>query len=216
MLIWLDPPQRADHLLLGERDRCAYLAEYPVGAAYREHTLARLIWDFKCAPALARNDWRRQRRKQQAIEKMAAWLRAAVTRKQAECCTWVPIPPSKQRGDPDFDDRLWWTLSLAFRGYDLDLRRLVCQSESTGSDHSAVNRLSEQALYSMLQVDVRELQQQALRKRVVLFDDVLTSGKHFKCCQRRLLECVPQMQVFGLFLLRRLPQRCARSLGRAW
>jgi len=216
MLTWLDPPSRADHLLLGEQDRCAYLAQYPAGAAWRENSLARLVWDFKCAPSLARSDARWQQRKQQAIDRMADWLRVAVTREQAEHCTWVPIPPSKQRGDPDFDERLESTLYRAFDGYDLDLRRLLFQALSTRCDHSAGNRLSEQDLYRLLRVDMPVLEQQALRSRVVLFDDVLTSGKHFKCCQRRLLESAPQARIVGLFLLRRLPQRSARSLGRAW
>ena len=216
MLIWLDPPARADHLLLSERDRCAYLAEYPVGRAYRDSPMSRLVRDFKCAPALTRMDARSKQRKHEAIVKMADWLRAAVTREQAERCTWVPIPPSKRRGDPDFDARLETTLSQAFRDCDLDLRRLLYQSGNSHSDHSAAIRLSEQALYDMLRVDIAELQRQPLRKRIVLFDDVLTSGKHFKCCQRRLLECVPQIPVLGLFLLRRRPQRSARSLGRAW
>lgn len=216
LLTWLDPPARADHLLLGEQDRCAYLAQYPAGGAYRENSLAQLVWDFKCTPSLARSDARWRQRKQQAIDKMAGWLRAAVTREQAERCTWVPVPPSKHQDDPDFDDRLWSTLSRAFYGYDLDRRRLLFQARSTRCDHSAGNRLSEQDLYGMLRVDVPVLQQRALRTRVVLFDDVLTSGKHFKCCQRRLLESAPRTLMVGLFLLRRLPQRSARSLGRAW
>jgi hypothetical protein len=216
MLIWLDAPARADHLLLAEQDRCAYLAEYPVGPAGRERPMARLLWDFKCRPTDARRDICCAQRKQRAIATMADWLRAALTREQVERCTWVPIPPSKQHCDPDFDDRLWTTLCRAFRGYDLDLRRLVYQSRSTRSDHAAGNRLSEQALYRLLRVDDRLLQARPLRQCLVLFDDVLTSGKHFKCCQRRLLESVPQARVIGLFLLRRLPQRSARSLGRAW
>ncbi len=215
-LIWLDAPARADHLLLAEQDHCAYLAEYPVGPAYRERPMTRLVWDFKCRPAAAHSDSRRAQRKQRAIAIMADWLRVAVRREQVERCTWVPIPPSKHHGDPDFDDRLWFTLSQAFHGYDLDLRRLLYQSESTRSDHAAGKRLSEQALYRMLRVDDRVLQQRPLRECLVLFDDVLTSGKHFKCCQRRLLERLPQARVIGLFLLRRLPQRSARSLGRAW
>jgi hypothetical protein len=42
----------------------------------------------------------------------------------------------------------------------------------------------------------------------VLFDDLLTTGKHYKCCERRLREVVADMPVSGLFVARRvLPRR---------
>jgi predicted amidophosphoribosyltransferase len=47
-------------------------------------------------------------------------------------------------------------------------------------------------------------------------DDVLTSGKHYKCCERKLREHRPQASIIGVFLMRRAPARARRSLGRAW
>jgi predicted amidophosphoribosyltransferase len=47
-----------------------------------------------------------------------------------------------------------------------------------------------------------------VRERIALFDDVLTSGKHYKCCERRLHEALPATPIHGVFLLRRVfPRR---------
>jgi predicted amidophosphoribosyltransferase len=40
---------------------------------------------------------------------------------------------------------------------------------------------------------------------VILFDDVLTTGKHFMCCKRRLREHLGDIPVTGLFIARRVP-----------
>jgi len=139
-----------------------------------------------------------------------------VPRRVAESCTWVPIPPSQRAGDPDFDDRLARTLQLAFEGYDVDVRSLLSQTSSTPRDHAGRARLSEQALLEILRVDEDQLMLRPVRGRVVLFDDVLTSGKHFKCCERRLKEVLPGTPIAGIFLMRRAPPRDRRTLGRAW
>jgi hypothetical protein len=215
-LRWLDAPNRADHLFLAESDQCAYLCEYAAGLGYRGGPCNQLLRNFKCEPTIARGSLRRAHYKRQAMMTLARWLRLAVPREQAEQWTWVPVPPSRQCGDPDFDDRLSITLSLAFRDYDLDLRRLLRQQGSTASDHAGRPRLPEQLLYRLLQVDFAALRERPVRQRIVVFDDVLTSGKHFKCCERRLQQCLPQTPVLGLFLMRRAPARSGRSLGRAW
>jgi predicted amidophosphoribosyltransferase len=213
----LDEASRADHIYLSASDRCAYLAQYCSGSADSGNGAChQLIRNFKCEPSRARSDRRRARYKQEAIATLGAWLRQAVPRRVAESCTWVPIPPSQRAGDPDFDDRLARTLQLAFEGYDVDVRSLLSQTSSTPRDHAGRARLSEQALFEILRVDEDQLMLRAVRGRVVLFDDVLTSGKHFKCCERRLKEVLPGTPIAGIFLMRRAPPRDRRTLGRAW
>jgi hypothetical protein len=215
-LAWLSPADAADHLFLMQADRCAYLLEYAAGSAAGAAPLNQLIWDFKCAPSTADRDVRRARRKTQAMATLATCLRQAVPRGVAERWTWVPVPPSKQRGDPDYDDRLFATLLRAFTGYDLDARRLLLQRCSTPHDHGAQQRLPERTLYDALCLDVDALAQRPIGSGIILFDDVLASGKHFHCCERRLRACLPRARILGLFLMRRVPTRCRRSLGRAW
>jgi hypothetical protein len=216
-LIRLDEASLADHIYLSGSDRCAFLAQYCSGGSGRRNgSCHQLIRDFKCEPSRAFSDRRCGRHKQEAIATLSSWLRQAVPRRLVESCTWVPVPPSQQADDPDFDDRLERTLLLAFESYDVDIRSLLFQTRSTSRDHAGRARLSEQALLDILRVDKSQLMPRAVRGRVVLFDDVLTSGKHFKCCERRLREVLPDTPIAGIFLMRRAPPRDRRSLGRAW
>jgi pyrimidine operon attenuation protein/uracil phosphoribosyltransferase len=61
-------------------------------------------------------------------------------------------------------------------------------------------------LYALLQVDVALLAQQPIRgKGIILFDDVLTTGKHFRAGVRRLREVVPATtEIVGMFVARRV------------
>ena len=44
-------------------------------------------------------------------------------------------------------------------------------------------------------------------RRVVVVDDVLTTGKHYKCCERRLREVLADIPIGGLFVARRVLAR---------
>lgn len=146
----------------------------------------------------------RRRRKQAAIDTVASVLRRCCDRRWVQDATWSPIPTSGAFGTREYDDRLSRTLRIAFEGYDCDVRDLLRQTASTKPDHAAVRRLSSGSLYGLLQVDLASLVKRPLRHRIILFDDLLTSGKHFKCCQGRLHETVPQVPVSGLFFARRV------------
>lgn len=110
----------------------------------------------------------------------------------------------------DYDDRLLRLLQLAFAGYDADIRPLVHQTASLPADHRGRQRVSFAALYSLTGVDTSQLMQRALRPEVVLFDDVLTTGKHFKCAQARLRERLGPIRISACFLARRVlsAKRC--------
>lgn len=124
---------------------------------------------------------------------------------KAERLTWVPIPPSKAAGHVDYDERLMRTLAVAFKGYDVDVRILLRQSESTKADHESGDRLTPEALYQVLEFDDAVMDERPLRQGIVLFDDLLTTGKHFKCCERRLREVVSaSVPIIGLFVARRI------------
>src|SRR5665213_2214501 len=212
ILTVLDAPNRVDHAFLAASDRCAYLAPYLAGGGRDGSGCNQLIRNFKCEPSVARHNPQRRRHKQRAIMTMAQWLRAALTQEEAERSTWVPIPPSKRRGDPDYDDRLIQTLSLAFDAYDVGVRSLLQQIHSTVPDHAGATRGSAEALYDNLRLDAAVLSARPVRERIALFDDVLTSGKHYTCCQRRLRETLPSTPVAGVFLMRRVISGRWRSL----
>jgi hypothetical protein len=205
-LTLIDETNRGDHRYLDTTDKCYFFGEYFAGKGYQGGGTNQLIFNFKCKPTAAASNPARRGHKARAIQTIAAGLRSVVAKDSAERITWIPIPPSKAEDDPDYDDRLLRTLNLAFTGYNVDVRAVLQQSESTGSDHNSTGeRISPEALYAVTEVNQSILAAKTMHPYVFLFDDVLTTGKHFKCCQSRLREVLPtNTQITGLFVARRV------------
>jgi hypothetical protein len=210
-LVALDEQMRTDHCFLGDADRCHCMAEYLPGRGTAANRINQLIANLRCTPSIATTDPRRRRYKLQAIGEVARALRAAASQSWVECATWIPIPTSRPPSDADYDDRLQCVLRQAFVGYALDMRSLLYQTETTVADHASVRRSSFAALYGLIRLDRQLLARAPLRDRIVLFDDVLTTGKHYKCCERRLREAGVQIPISGLFVARRLLARRRRG-----
>ena len=201
----IDETNREHHAFLEQGDRCFFFGEYFAYKGYQGGGTNQLIFNFKCKPSVAATNPGRRRYKEQAIEFVAAGLRRAMTQADAESMTWVPVPPSKVAGHADYDDRLMRTLAKAFSGYNVDVRSLLRQSMSTEADHNSGSRLTPDALHALMELDIAQLNALPVGQAIVLFDDVLTTGKHFKCCERRLREVVPtNVPILGVFIARRI------------
>jgi len=205
-LTLIDETNRGDHRYLDAADKCYFFGEYFAGKGYQGGGTNQLIFNFKCKPTAAASNPARHGHKDRAIQTIAAGLRGVFAKDSAERITWIPIPPSKAEDDADYDDRLLRTLNAAFAGYNVDVRAVLQQSKSTGSDHnSSGDRISPEALFAVTEVNRSTLASKAMHSYVFLFDDVLTTGKHFKCCERRLREVLPaHTQITGLFVARRV------------
>ncbi|HEY7930321.1 MAG TPA: hypothetical protein VID71_09925 [Steroidobacteraceae bacterium] len=198
----LDAARSSQHCFLEAPDRCCYLWEYWPGRAHNR--AQRWIRDLKCSPSQAAACPLRALYKECALVRAAQALRAAAPRSWVEQASWCPIPPSGQAGTGDYDDRLLRLLRLAFAGYDADIRPLLQQSQSLPADHRGRQRVGFGALYGIMSVDASQLLKCALRMELVLFDDVLTTGKHFKCAQARLRERLGPVSISACFLARRV------------
>lgn len=202
-LTWIDETTRPDHSYLVEADRCFHIREYFARQGYQGGETNQLIFNYKIRPSVVAAHPRRGFYKERAVAQFAADLRASVSRENAQRVTWVPIPPSKVRGHADYDDRLLRTLRLAFYDYDVDIRELLTQTESTESDHTRAARLEHHELRALLRFDHAAHQVQPVRERIVLLDDVLTTGKHYKCCEYVIREALPNgPDVVGIFIAR--------------
>lgn len=94
-------------------------------------------------------------------------------------------------------------LATAFEGWSPDIRLLLRQTVSTESDHARGIRIAFDDLLAITEIDASQLAA-PLRETVVLFDDVLTTGKHFKVCLRKIREVRPNVPVVGVFVARRV------------
>src|SRR5437868_579872 len=92
--------------------------------------------------------------------------------------TLVPVPCSKTRDHPLYDDRIIQILHKMTRGLACDIQELVIQTESLESFHDG-RRLPPNELMEYYELD-EELCDCQPPREVTLFDDLLTTGSHFK------------------------------------
>lgn len=204
-LTWIDETNREQHVFLQEGDRCLFFGEYFAGKGYQGGGTNQLIFNFKTLPSIAGTNPARRSYKESAIGTVATGLREVLGRNQIERLTFVPIPPSKTQDHPDYDDRLIRALTIGCAGFNSDIRLLLRRLSSTESDHRAGARLTPEALHSLIELDSAGVAAKQVRESVVLFDDVITTGKSFKCCERRLREVIPAtIPIIGLFVARRI------------
>ena len=84
----------------------------------------------------------------------------------------------------------------------LDVRELIKQSESTQADHESSLRQSTEELTENYYIDQELVYPEP--EEIVLFDDLLTTGKHFKAAQRVLRKQYPSVKIRGIFVARRI------------
>jgi predicted amidophosphoribosyltransferase len=182
----------ADHYFLNPQDECWFLGGYCRGSRGRDEAVGRLIRQLKWQSA--------PEARHEVLCDLARRLRAAIDRSWVEGSTWVPQPSSRGKND------LTRMLQLAFEDYDLDVRAVLRLDSDGVADRWRDRRLSLVELWERMSVDSEVLGSQPMRRRIVLFDDVLTSGKHYCCARQRLAEACLDRPVCGVFLARRVPR----------
>ncbi len=210
-LRWIDEDTRADHGLLLPSDHCLYFGEFRAQGGWTAGAMNDLIVDFKRSPSRIAASARAravQHFKDRAIATVACALRRQFARAAIETrLTFVPIPASKLPGETDYCDRLLRTLRLAFAGLHADIRPLLRQRASTAADHrSGTRRLRFDELLELTELDLAQLRE-PLRPLVVLFDDVLTSGKHLRVAKARIREAFPEQAIIAVLVARRVWDR---------
>jgi hypothetical protein len=200
--LWkIDDSTVGQHFSLATTDQCFYIWEYAAGKGYSFSPSNQLVWNLKIKPTVCAKEPARARYKQQAIQHAALALRSLMPVSFVDGrATFVPVPGSKAAKDPDYDDRLLQVLRQAFSGWSADVRVMLKLTESTAADHENDKRLAFDEL-----LDITRLVSPSgipPRPIVVIVDDVLNSGKHFKVAQSRILERFPRLQIRGVFLAR--------------
>ena len=205
-LMKIDRALLPDHHCLDDDDLCGFLGEYnPRGdlpfSKYIKKGLNSLIMNFKKKPG---DPWIQY--KARAIDEISqrflnagdnfnAWLSQA---------TLVPIPPSKSKADPLYDDRMLQVLQQLNVDGTLDIRELVLQHQSTPEVHLSRERPSMSTIRQNYYIN--EAEAGALKGSIGLFDDVITTGAHFKAAKSLLFEWFGDITVYGIFVARRVPR----------
>jgi hypothetical protein len=206
-LTGIDETNRSSYYFLEEGDRCFFFGEFHIGRGWSGGPTNQLISNYKRTPgeiAASPNGTKLQYYKDRAIAEIAAGLRRQFSREDVQSrYTFVPVPGSRVAGDPDHCDRLERTLRAACELIPgADIRPLLRLARSIPPDHrSGGARIKYDELLAVTEVDQAQLAN-PIRNEIVLFDDVLTSGKHYKVAKARIRETLPHVPILAVFVAR--------------
>ncbi len=198
----IDDLARPDHFYLTPADDCYFLGEYTARKGYAFSATNQLVLNFK--KPMDKRGTAQWRYKEQAIGNAAAAFRSALNDDWLNIATLVPIPPSKAKDNPFYDDRIVRLLHTIRADPPLDVRELIVQRTSTAAVHDLENRPTPDQIQANYAIDG------ALRDPVStvigLFDDVLTTGAHYRAALAVLQQAFPGVRVIGFFIARRVPE----------
>lgn len=203
-------PERIDELTLWQHnqltsgDRCFYLGAYDPANDSFKNPIRSIIHNLKKAKGKKGYKY-----KLQDIE----YLGQQLCRLFDDEHIVIPAPPSKIKSSPDYDPRLTKILESAHKyakknNKYLNFLELILQKENREPKHmnnGARPSFSEQKNWYYLDEDLIDTFEDHLKKhksRVVIFDDVLTTGATFKALEFVLKERCPKIKVTGLFIAR--------------
>lgn len=195
----IDDLTRSDHSYLTEADICYFIGEYTAGKGYTYSDINQLIINLK--KSMDRGGKLEWQYKIKAIQAAADAFRTVLSSDELEHRTFVPIPPSKAKGDPLYDDRMTQMLHAIRSEPTLDVREIIRQIESTESFHESNESRSSQQIEKLYRINKKLVEPKPHFISVV--DDVLTTGAHFHAAKSILSTEFPKIPIVGLFIARR-------------
>lgn len=188
-----------NHWQLDGTDHCYFLVEYTVHKGYTFSSTNQFIHNFK--KSMERRSFPYEwRHKQGAIRNAAAAFRRVLHPQDLDRLTFVPIPPSKAKGDPLYDDRLIRMLRAIRSDPAIDIRELIIQTESTDPVHGSSVRLTSNEIRQLYRIN--EAAAEPAPDGIAVVDDILTTGAHFRAAKLILSARFPSAKVVGLFIAR--------------
>ncbi len=127
---------RRDHHYLRPEDDCYFFIEYTRGKSFDYSNANSFINNLKKSPK-TRGTWQ-WRHKQKAIRVAARTLLRELPDEWLSESTFVPVPPSKAKNHPEYDDRMLQILAKL----NADVREVIYQTRTMPAAHESENRHS--------------------------------------------------------------------------
>lgn len=198
----IDELTRGDHTFLEVGDECLFFGDYSARKGFSHSATNQLILNFKKPvrfrgtaswpyKALAINA---------AANAFTQNLGAALSQ-----LTLVPVPPSKLKTDPEYDDRVMDMLRAirAPAGVIPDVRELIQQTHPMAAAHESANRPPPGEWENVYAIDETLVQNEPTWIGIV--DDLLVTGCRFRAMSNVLKRRFPAARITGLFIARRVP-----------
>lgn len=189
-----------NHSFLESTDHCYFLGEYVSGLGFNHSEMNQLINNLK--KPIERKPLLEWRHKEMAISKIASLLVSTALWSKLKLCTWVPIPPSKIKDDPQHDDCILRILKQAQQiEKNLDIRELLLAKNNREPAHLPGNkRPTLQEHLNNLIINKEQLHTPVSTKAIVIFDDIITTGASYKAAQHVLNKQFPETIIIGVFV----------------
>ncbi len=198
----IDDLTRPDHYYLAAEDECYFIGEYTARKGFAFSATNSLILNLKKGmDRRGKSEWPHKAR---AIKAAAAAFRASLSDEARTTLTFVPVPPSKAKDDPLYDDRLTQALHAIWPGKAVDVRELVVQPQSTPAAHDQDDRPTPAELEARYAIDQNLVA--PAPQTIAVIDDVMTTGAHFIAVRNALRRKFPTTKIVGLFIARRVPE----------
>lgn len=198
----LEDENLSDCYYLDNDDICVYLGDYTAREGYDYSEVNQLISNLK--KGVDRKDRDEYKYKESAIQQCTLMIETVlddILQNTSKQIVVIPIPPSKSKSHDLYDDRiLQIAVNASLNKPRVQVIEFVEQIESTNAFH--LSELSRPTP-SQMQENYRILNCIPQNAEVVLiFDDVLTTGSHFKAIKNLLLEQYPDLKdkIYGLFI----------------
>lgn len=200
----IDETNWDEYFYIGPGDDCYYIWErmshlWKAGEQpdFSKYPTNGFISNFQIPVACKIDNPYRYKHKVSAIKYAAEALCALIPAEVRKLATFVPIPPSRKKDDPEHDSRLLRALKAVKDPPLADVRELVILLENVDSKQKG---LSPEDRASNYYINDAEIDPEP--EHIIVFDDVLTTGCHFKAMKLCLIERFPNVQICGLFLAR--------------
>lgn len=202
MFTKVDEIHLPDHFYLESTDECFFYGEYT----------AREKWDYSETNSLIKNIKKEMSRKgrpewqykERDIRQCSFIIKRGLSSDWLNQVTLIPVPPSKSKLNPFYDDRMVRILEGIDPARKYDIRELIVQTVDCESSHTSQIRHKPEDLVAMYSIDKSLVDPPPNCLAVV--DDVLTTGSHFKAIQTILTGVYPGVPIVGIFIARRVPQ----------
>lgn len=200
----IDESNIGDHFHLESDDKCIFLYEYTSGKDYSFSTTNSLINNLKKSPSKRQTNPNEFRHKGRAIRQCSSAISQGLNPAWLTEATLVPVPPSKAKTDPEYDDRILQVCNGIAAPTPIDVRELVVQKQTIRAAHECDpgERPTVDEIADNYVID--EAVAAPAPKVLGIVDDVLTAGRHFKAMQRILQNRFPGVPIVGIFIARRI------------
>ncbi|MDI1352726.1 MAG: hypothetical protein PSV35_08200, partial [bacterium] len=124
-LLKIDSTTVNNHYYLDTQDLCYYFGDYYARQGFGHSPMNQLIFNLK--KPMDKKDTSSWQYKETAIKTIADAIIGLKQWEKLKQYTWIPIPSSKVREDPAYDDRLMKILTTINKGADssLDIRDIL-------------------------------------------------------------------------------------------